>query len=205
MFWETFKRLCQEHGTTPSNVAEAIGGGRSSTTQWKNGSVPQGKKLQKIADYFDVSVDYLLGKTDELPSKPSAESYAKRIPVVGDVAAGIPIEAIQEWDDWEDIDKRQFPAPEYIALKIHGDSMEPDIRNGDRVIVECGNPCRTGDYAIVIVNGSEATCKKIQFMPDGIRLISLNPDYGPMIYTSAQVQELPVRIFGKVVEVRRKF
>lgn len=203
MFWNIFVKLCMEKNKSPTAIGTELGFSRATVSNWKTGGAPRETALLKIANYFNVSVDYLLGNTDETPTKKLPKTNTKRIPVVGDVAAGIPIEAIEEWDDWEEIDKRKFTAAEYIALKIHGDSMEPEIKNGDIVIIECENPCKTGDYAIVLINGSEATCKKIQFMPDGIRLISLNPEYGPMFFTKKQIEELPVRIFGKVVEIRR--
>lgn len=69
MFWETFYNLCEAIGTTPSAVVAKLGIANGATTKWKRGSVPSGKSLQKIADYFNVSVDYLLGKEKEPSGK----------------------------------------------------------------------------------------------------------------------------------------
>ncbi len=201
MFWEKFIGLCNKHNTNPTTVCKQSNLSPAAATNWRRGSVPNDTTIKKIADYFGVLPDFF-GEDASQPAHNKAS--VRRIPVVGDVAAGIPIEAIEEWDDWEEINADKFKAADYVALKIHGDSMEPKLENGDIVIVECGNPCKTGDCAIVLINGSEATCKKIQFMPSGIKLIPLNPDYDPMFFTKEQIEELPVRIFGKVVESRRK-
>ena len=94
---------------------------------------------------------------------------------------------------------------EYAALKIKGNSMLPRFTPGDVVIVKIQSDVNDGDIAIVMVNGDEATCKKIKKTPEGVMLISTNPDYEPMFYTNREISEKPVRIWGKVVELRAKF
>ena len=74
MFWIILTELCLQNNITPSNLVEKIGIARGSVTKWKNGSIPQSSTLQKIADYFGVTVDYLLGKTDQ-KEKPSDTEY----------------------------------------------------------------------------------------------------------------------------------
>ena len=64
MFWDIFKNLCIENNTSPNGVAKTLGFSNAAATKWKSGSVPNATTVQKIADYFNVSVDYLLGKTD---------------------------------------------------------------------------------------------------------------------------------------------
>ena len=71
------------------------------------------------------------------------------------------------------------------------------------VIVRVQDTADTGDIAVVMVGGSDATCKKIRRTADGIVLISINNAYDPMFFTNAEIESLPVRIFGKVVEMRR--
>ncbi len=61
MFWSIFEKLCSDHNTTPNGVAKKLELSNATTTKWKNGATPSGKSLQKVADYFHVSVDYLLG------------------------------------------------------------------------------------------------------------------------------------------------
>ena len=83
--------------------------------------------------------------------------------------------------------------------------MEPKMSSGDVVIVRKQPDAESGDIAIVCINGDEATCKKIKKTPEGIMLISLNPAYEPMFYSKKQVEELPLTILGRVVELRAKF
>lgn len=65
MFWERFYNLCKENGTSPSAVTKAIGISHAATTKWKNGTNPNGDVLAKLSGYFDVSIDYLMGLTDD--------------------------------------------------------------------------------------------------------------------------------------------
>ncbi|MGM9682903.1 MAG: LexA family protein, partial [Eubacteriales bacterium] len=108
-------------------------------------------------------------------------------------------------DDWEEISETMAHNGEYIALRIKGDSMEPRMKTGDVIIVRLQNDVDNGEIAVVRANGDEATCKKIKKTPEGLMLLSLNPEYEPIFYTAKQVQELPVSIIGKVVELRAKF
>lgn len=128
-----------------------------------------------------------------------------RIPVLGDVAAGIPIEAIQDIVDYEEIAPAMAKTGEFFGLRIKGASMEPRMRDGDVVIVRKQDTAETGDTVVVLVNGDSATVKKIKAGPDGISLIPTNPAYDPIFYTAAEVESLPVRIIGRVVELRAKY
>ncbi len=64
MFWNIFYKLCEEKHTKPNAVAKIIGASSATCTKWKNGTIPNGDTLLKLADYLDVSVDYLLGRTN---------------------------------------------------------------------------------------------------------------------------------------------
>mgnify|MGYP003300689777 CR=1 FL=1 len=127
-----------------------------------------------------------------------------KIPVFGAVAAGIPISAITDIEDYEEIPSDMAALGEYCALRIKGNSMEPMMLPGDTVIIKVQQDVNDGEIAVVIINGNDATCKKIKKTPEGVMLISLNPNYEPMFYSNADILELPVTVFGKVVELRRK-
>ena len=154
-----------------------------------------------IAKALGTTVDALVGNNE------AKQAHIKsRIPVAGRVEAGIAREAIQDIVDWEEIDPEMLRGgAEYIGLVIHGKSMEPRMKEGDVVIVRIQDDCDTGDIAIVFVNGDEATCKKIKKTPEGVLLIPFNDAFEPMFYTNQEIIDLPVRIFGKVVELRAKF
>lgn len=201
MFWKNFYCLCEKNGIKPLHVVSELGIAAGSITKWKNGTIPSTKNIQKIANYFHVEAEYFFVDHDHSANK----KEILRIPVYGQVAAGIPIEAIEDIDDYEEVDASTVPHGEYMALRIKGHSMEPKMSEGDVVIVHLQDDVNTGDIAVVLVNGGEATCKKIKKTPDGVILISTNPDYEPMFFSNQDIVELPVRILGKVVELRCKF
>lgn len=160
---------------------------------------PDYSTLKKISDALDISVDFLLGKTL------SPKSSGVMIPVYGRIAAGIPMEAITDIEDYEEISEAMARQGEYLALTIHGESMEPKFSEGDVIIVRRQDDCEDGEICAVIVNGNDATCKRVKKTPEGVLLISTNPAFDPMFFSNRQIEELPVRILGKVVELRAKF
>ena len=127
-----------------------------------------------------------------------------RIPVLGRVAAGIPINAIEETIDWEEIPAEMAGSDEYFGLRIKGDSMSPRIMDGDTVIVRRQDDADTGDIVIAIVNGNDGVCKRLRKTDSGIMLISLNPAYDPMVFDHSDIDTIPVNIIGRVVELRGK-
>lgn len=198
---QKLQELRKEKGWTQEKFAKKLSVSRSTVAMWESGkSSPDNSAILQIARIFNVSIDSLLGNC---PTGETATGV--KIPVYGKVAAGIPINAIEDIIDYEEISADMANRGEYIALQIKGDSMEPKISNGDVVIVRLQQEASNGDIVIVLVNGDEATCKKIKITPEGVMLISTNPAYEPMFYSKKQVAELPVRIIGKVVELRAKF
>ncbi len=204
MFKNIFIRLCNQRGISPSSVCREVGITPATFSRWTNESVPREATLMRIAEYFDVSTEYLLGK-EERRENSAKRKNVLRVPVYGQVAAGVPIEAIEDIDDYEELDADQYAPGDYIALRIKGQSMEPRMMEGDVVIVHLQPDVNNGETAIVTVNGGEATCKKIKKTPEGVWLMSTNPIYDPMFYSAKEVEELPVRILGKVIELRAKY
>lgn len=198
------KQLRERNGETQQQIADLLGISRSSYTKYESGMhEPSLESLDLLARHFNVSVDYLIGRDTCLDIPQSTGGVW--IPVLGRVAAGIPIEAIEDVEDYEEISLDMAKTGEFFALKIQGDSMEPRIKTGDVVIVKQQPDCDNGDVAVVLVNGLDATVKRIKKSPEGIMLIPTNSAYEPMFYSNEDVKKLPVRIMGKVVELRAKF
>ena len=175
---------------------------RAMISKWETGyQTPVIYTISCLAKLFNVSLDYLNGNSDSsiLPLK------GVQIPVLGYVRAGIPIEAVEEILDYEEISRDMARQGEYFALSIKGDSMEPKISEGDVVIVRRQETVENGEYAVVLVNGNDATVKKFYKLDNGIKLLSTNPSYDPFFYTIEEVNSLPIQVVGKVVELRAKF
>ena len=184
---------------TQAEVAKFIGISQNGYSYWENGKAKiDGESLSKLSLLFGVSVDYLLGN-DNLPD-------AIRVPVFARVAAGIPIEAIDDVVDWEDIPRALCSGGrQYFALQISGDSMWPDYLPGDTVIVRRAETCESGDDCVVYINGYDATLKQVKLGENGeLTLVPRNQSYPPRTYTAQEVEDLPIRIAGVVVEMRRK-
>lgn len=202
MFRIRLKELRESRNLSQYSFARHFGISQSTVGNWESGiRQPKTDVLEKIAEYFNVSVDYLLGR-EESDNNTTDPTW---INVLGRVAAGIPIEAIEEVIDREQISEAMARNGSYIGLQIHGASMEPRMREGDVVIVRLQDDCESGDTVVAMVNGDEATCKILQKTPDGISLLSTNPMYPPMFFANRDIETLPVRIIGKVVELRAKF
>ena len=190
------KELRKQKKLTLRELAGLVGVAESTMSLYENGKrEPDFQTLRRIADCLDTDIDFMLGG--------DGEKTPTRIPVFGSVAAGIPIDAITDIENYEEISPELAATGEYVALRIKGNSMEPMLCSGDTVIVKVQNTIESGEIAVVLVGGDEATCKKIQKTPEGVLLISLNPSYQPMFYTNAQIDALPILIFGRVVELRR--
>lgn len=191
-------------GFTQEELASKIGLQKSAIAKYENGRVENIKRsvIKKMADVLECSPSYLMGWDV------SEQTHRKGvvINVLGRVAAGLPIEAIENIIDTEEISEEMARTGEYFGLQIHGDSMEPRMYEGDIVIVRKQNDAESGDIVIAMVNGNDAVCKRLQKYAGYISLISLNSaKYEPMIYSSEDIEKKPVKIIGKVIELRSKF
>lgn len=198
------KRARELKGLTQDELAKRMGyKSRSTIARIENGDndVSQ-SKLKKFADILDVSIDFLLDDGNKKLQIPHARGV--RIPILGRVVAGIPLEAITDIEGYEEITPKMASLGEYFALKIKGHSMEPQILDGDIVICKCQSDVESGNIAIILVNGDEATCKQVKKSPEGVTLIGFNPVvYPPHFYSNKEIETLPVNVIGKVVELRR--
>lgn len=202
MFGERIKELRKRYKMTQKQLAEKLFIDQTAVSYWESGKTkPDFEKQQLLADLFNVSVDYLLGRDTVQTNR----QKGIMVPVLGKVVAGIPLEAVEEILDYEEIQNDMVEQGEHFALQIKGNSMEPKFSEGDVVIVRKQPNVDTGDIAVVLVNGNEATVKKIKKRPDGVMLVPTNPEYEVMFYNNAEIQSLPVTILGKVVELRAKF
>lgn len=201
------RQIRDQRGFSQKYIALTLGVKAPSVSNWEHGKTePTPENYAQLASLYGVSVDYLMGRTDDpTPQKVKAKPGHNRIPVLGSIPAGIPIEAIEDIIDWEEI-----PADwtrgnkQYFALQVQGLSMYPEYRDGDVIVLKRQETAENGQDCAVSINGDEATFKRFRRTESGIMLQAINPDFEPLLYTEQQVAELPVRILGVVVELRRK-
>ncbi len=193
----------EKNDYTQSDFASKMNVSTATVSNWCKGiKLPRMDKVDRMCSIFNCFRSDLLESKGFLRDKKTTSSIV--IPVLGRVAAGIPINAITEIIDTEEISEEMAKTGEYFGLKIKGDSMEPRIYDGDVVIVRQQNSAESGDIVIAMVNGDDATCKRLIKYASSIALVSLNSKYEPMMFTDKEVIEKPVRVIGKVVELRGK-
>lgn len=193
------KNLRLQNDKTQTDMAKILNVAKSTVSMYeRNQREPSADMLKKYAQTFDVTLDYLLG--NERPVE--GQDYIT-INVYGSIPAGIPIEAIEEITDTEDLSLKEYDKNKtYLGLKVEGDSMYPKYLDGDTVIIEKCPNCESGTDAAVYVNGYEATLKTVIKNENGtITLRPINPNYSPTTYGPG---DDPVRILGVVKEIRRK-
>lgn len=203
IFSKNLKYYMDKNGKNQMDLMKDLGFSSSTVSNWCTGlKLPRMDKVQILADYFGIL------KSDLIEEKSNTAGNAKKgivIPVLGRVAAEIPIEAIEDIIDTEEITEEMAKTGEFFGLQIHGDSMGPKMDEGDIVIVRKQEDAESGDIVIASVNGDDATCKRLRKYRDGIELISSNPSYEPMFFSNEDIIKKPVKIIGKVVELRCKF
>lgn len=183
---------------------------KSHLSQYVNGkSNPDNEKIFLLSKVFGVTEAWLLGynvpRYERIENTGPQTPQGLKIPVLGTVAAGIPISAVEEILDYEEVPQSWKNQGEFFGLRIKGDNMKPDINHGDTVIVRKQSTANNGDVVITLVNGDDVTCKKFEKLDNGIILISNNSEYSPMYFSNEEVVTKPVVILGRVVELRRKF
>lgn len=191
----------KELNITLEEIGDYVGVSKATVQRWETGGIANMRRdrIKKLSEILQLDVEDLLGVHQQ--TKPA---FVK-IPVLGSVAAGVPITAQEDIIGYEEVPAQWAEADTLFALKIKGDSMEPRMVSGDVVVVRKQDDINSGEVAIVMIGDEEATCKKVTKHSDGLVLISNNPKYVPMFFTIKEIETLPVRILGRVIELRVRF
>ena len=161
--------------------------------------------IEQLLKMLDDSQEFLMNASKDIYEKEFSRSSSAVVFIYGTIPAGIPVECIEDIIDTEEISSDMLKSgKEYFGLKVKGNSMFPEYLDGDTLILEKVDDCESGQDCVVMVNGNDGTFKRVFKNESGIILQPLNPAFQPLIYTNEQIQSLPVKIIGRVVELRRK-
>ena len=222
-FANRLRKALEYNNMKPVDLANRTGINKSLISNYLSGTFKAKQdKVNIIAETLGVSEGWLMGYDvdmdrewfdDKEPSEISidnaiyleATTKTVKIPLLGKVPAGIPIEAIEDIIGYEDIPYKWVQnGTRYFALKVDGNSMYPDYHTGDTIIIKQQPDCESGDDCVVMVNGDDATFKRVIKQEKSIILKPLNNEYEPYLFNEYDILTKPVKIVGVAVEVRRK-
>jgi repressor LexA len=197
------KELRKEKGLTLDKLSQITNIAPNTLNQYELGKrEPSFEIVKLLADTFNVSIDYMLGRTEENTQEKKSST---KIPVLGTIPAGIPVEAVEEVVDYEEISEDMATRGEFFALKVKGDSMSPLINDGDVVIIKKQDDAESGKICVVMINGFDATLKEIKKEENGLWVLPKNPysDFSPRFFTNEEINKTPIKVIGVAVEIRR--
>ncbi|MDU9326059.1 LexA family protein [Staphylococcus pseudintermedius] len=200
MFSKNLKCLRKKHDMEQIDLAKKLGRkSASSISEWEKGKyTPKMKTLSELARLFNVSINDLMEK-DLSNTKTQIDTLpVTAIPVVAKISAGLPIYTEENIIEYTYIPSQMTKGgKELFGLKVSGDSMDKEFREGDVVVVEKDSVVENGQIGVVNVNGYNATVKRIRYNEDKIILLpeSNNSDHLPQVYTNDD----EIKVVGKVV------
>ena len=199
MFFENLIQLCNDNNTTPNAVCLALGLSPAAATKWRSGAVPRETTLLKIANHFGVTVAELIGAISHTHKDIKGNAIildpakTRMIPVYESVSAGFGAVAQNLILEYMPIYiHSESEASETICIKVTGDSMSPEIENGDVIQVHKQNSVDSGSIAVVLVDGEEALVKKVIYDENHIELHSFNPAYPPVSFRGADLMRIQI-------------
>lgn len=200
MLHTRLKKLRMEKDLTQAALARELNVTQQAVAKWEAGkSLPDHAMLLRLAQYYGVSVDYLLGLPAALPG--DGFTGPVLVPVVGAVRAGYNAFAFEEHMGSEPAGVR---SPEgYFYLVVRGDSMEPYIHDGDLALVRRQQTLEDGDVGVMVYRDGEGTLKRFHRRADGVALEPFNQAYETLVITGAELDQL--YIIGRVVETKTRW
>ena len=202
-FYEKLKKICNEHGTTVSALEKNLGFSNASLSK----GTPRADRLYKIAEYFDLPMEYFLDDSERLDYyyekiQGRIENYLNGIskPVYR-ASAGQ-----GAYNDTYTADSISMGEEGYEYAEVVGDSMLPELRDGDVIKIEPTSQTSPKDYTLIKIDGEDCTVKFVEVVDNGIWVRALNKEvFADRFYTIQDVLTLPITIIGKVVAFRRTF
>ena len=206
MFGSKLRELRKQAGLSQEELAKKLGVSKSTIGMYEQGQrkKPQSDVvLKKIADYFSVSLDYLMGYEGRGGTGSDMRRFnlrpieTKKIPILGSIPCGEPRMCEQDYETFIEVSE-SINAD--FCLTAHGDSMiNARILDGDVVFIREQSTVENGEIAAVIVNDNEVTLKRFYYYPElqQIILYAENPKYQPLVYEGEALGH--IRVLGKAV------
>lgn len=198
------KQLRSRDDITQLELANAIGVSRSAIGMYESGErEPDFETMEAIADYFNVSMDYLHGKSNNPKNNflfaPTITENTTTFPVIGDIAAGYDFPAYEDWTgdtiEIPDTYLRGHDKSEFFVLRVKGNSMFPMYHDGDKVLILKQSTLNySGEIGAILYNDDCGTLKKVEYKEgeDWLNLIPINPNYEPVRIEGAALEHCRV-------------
>jgi len=214
-FQNRLKKALAIRNIKPVELHEKTGISESLISKYLSGiAIARQRKISLLSDALNVNEIWLLGydvsmekdmlnnkKLDTISLK---ELFKDTVPLLGTVKAGYNYLANENVIDYVAINFKKEDY-DYYALRITGDSMETIMSDGDYVVIQKQNEFNSGDYCVVLINGEEATVKRVYKTDTGIKLVALNSIYKPVPYTFEDMKKIPVEVIGIVKQLIKNF
>lgn len=206
--YEKVEKLMKMKGVKVADVAKATGISSSVFTDWKKGRyTPKADKLYALAEYFDVPMEYFFDENDRL------DYYYEKIQErISKYLKGIekPVYRASAgegaYNDTYTTDSISMVEEGYEYAEVVGDSMLPELRDGDVIKIEPTSHTSPKDFTLIKIDGEDCTVKFVEVVDNGIWVRALNKEvFADRFYTIQDVLTLPITIIGKVVAFRRTF
>lgn len=203
---DKIRNLRAEQHKTLEYIAKIVGVSKSTVRKWESGDIANMRrdKIAKLASALDTTPEYLMGWDDNSKPIPGAFDVpaTRRIPLLGRIAAGLPLYAEENIEGYIWTDKNH--GAEYFGLRVSGDSMNAaGIKDGDIVVVRKQEELQPNEIGVILVDDG-ATIKRMQRKGSLVILNpqSTNPENTPQMY---DLKEHTIKVIGKVVESRTEY
>ena len=205
-FADLLTDLMKSHKVTNAGLADIVGVSENSVKKWKKGSVPAYDKVAKIAEYFEVPIEYFY---QDIAKKNYGTinkifNHGSNIPIVGRIQAGYPVESFDDIEGYVSVPTGVTYSEDLFALTVVGDSMMPLVMDGDIIICNKNVQNVNNKICAVTVDG-ESTLKRIRVDSSGVTLIPTNPMYNEIRFSNKDAEEKNFHVDGVLVQMIRNF
>lgn len=192
-----------EKGIDRTQLCDDLGFKYSTVSEWLSAKkYPRMDKIEMLSNYFGVMKSDLIEDKRNTLTPTDLRANTKPVPLLGRVAAGLSCHAEDNIEGYILTDcELLHEGYDYFWLTVKGDSMEPELHDGDRVLVREQETLDTECYAVVRIDGEDGVVKRVRIDRDKITLTSVNPYYPPRVFEREQMND--VAVVGKVISSQR--